>query len=195
MYTIFNNDVPIYLTDSLKNKSELFFFRYDKDTINVIFNKVKSGEVDKVFLYHSDINELWENFKNNFKIEKAAGGLVKNEKDETLFILRFRKWDLPKGKIEKGESKKEAAVREVKEECGLPEVKIINKLQNTYHIFERDGKEILKITYWYLMETNYKGNLIPQIEEDITDVVFKDRQATKLALQNTYGNIKTMFIF
>ena len=128
-----------------------------------------------------------------FKIEKAAGGLVQNENKEILFIYRFEKWDLPKGKIEKGESKKKAAKREVEEECGVNELKISGKLQNTYHIFQRKNCEILKVTYWYSMNTTYSGTLQPQIEEGITKVIYKNKEDVKKALENTYGNIKLLF--
>ena len=193
MYTIFNHGVPIFLTDNLKIRSGNNFFGYDKDTISSVLTKTESGEFDAIYLYHSDLKELWKKFKDNFKIERAAGGLIKNDKGDNLFIFRLNKWDLPKGKIEKGESKKEAAIREVKEECGLQDVTIKKKLPKTYHIFQRNGHDTLKITQWYLMKTNFSGTLIPQIEEDITEVVFMNSINTSKALMNTYENIKLLF--
>ncbi len=193
MYTIFIDDIPIYLTDNLQNLSKDSFFYKDDVTIESVLKSAKSKEFTEIFLFHVDLITLWDEFKWFFKIEKAAGGLVRNENQETLFIYRFNRWDLPKGKIEKGESKKEAAVREVEEECGLSAVVIESKLQKTYHIFQRKGRETLKITHWYLMKTDYKGKLIPQTEEGITDVVFKNDAATQKALENTYGNINLLF--
>jgi hypothetical protein len=193
MYTIFSHDVPIYLTDNPKNRSENNFFGYEKGSISSVLKKTQSGELDAIFLYHSDLKGLWKNFKDYFEIERAAGGLIKNDKKETLFIFRLNRWDLPKGKIEKGESKKEAAFREVEEECGLKDVNIEKKLPKTYHIFLRNGREILKITQWYLMKSSFSGTLVPQIEEDIVEVVFKNRRDTKKAMENTYGNIKLLF--
>ncbi len=198
MYTIFINDVPIFLTDILKNKSENMFVYKDESTIQSMLNFAKTDNAEEVYLYHSDLKFLWKSFKkyfktNNHRHEIAAGGLIRNKDNETLFIYRLDKWDLPKGKIEKGESKKEAAIREVKEECGLQHVSIEKKLQKTYHIYHRNGKEILKITYWYLMKTSYLEKLIPQLEEDITQVVFKNEIETNKALNNTYGNIKLLF--
>lgn len=194
MYTIFSNDIPIFLTDSLENELKNYIFYENDATIELVLSQSKSGKFKEIYLYHSDLKLLWKNFKKYFKIEKAAGGLIKNENEETLFIYRLGKWDLPKGKIEKGESKKEAAIREVKEECGLQDVFIEKKLQKTYHIFQRKGQETLKVTHWYLMKTNYNGKLTPQLEEDITDVVFKNEVETKMALENTYGNIRLLFI-
>jgi ADP-ribose pyrophosphatase YjhB (NUDIX family) len=193
MYTIFYNEVPILLTDTLDKLSEDSFFYKDDITIESVLKIVKSNKFDVIYVYHEDIKLLWKEFKWFFKIKKAAGGLVKNQQKETLFIYRFEKWDLPKGKIEKGESKKEAAIREVEEECGMTGLKIQKKLQKTYHIFQRKGREVLKITYWYSMETDYDGTLSPQIEEGITDAVFKSDTEVYEALKNTYRNIKLLF--
>jgi ADP-ribose pyrophosphatase YjhB (NUDIX family) len=193
MYTIFCNDIPIYLTDSIENVSEEYFFYKDDISIEEVLNIAKSNRFNEVILYHVDLKLLWKEFKWYFKIEKAAGGLVKNNRNETLFIYRFDTWDLPKGKIEKGESKKEAAIREVEEECGIKGLEIQNKLQKTYHIFQRKNIETLKVTYWYSMNTKFEGKLIPQLEEGITDVVFKSEDGVKEALKNTYGNIKLLF--
>ncbi|MGK0307690.1 MAG: ADP-ribose pyrophosphatase YjhB (NUDIX family) [Urechidicola sp.] len=193
MYTIFCNDIPIYLTDSIENVSKDFFFYKDDISIEEVLNIAKSNRFNEVILYHVDLKLLWKEFKWFFKIEKAAGGLVQNENKEILFIYRFDKWDLPKGKIEKGESKKKAAKREVEEECGVNKLKIVEKLQNTYHIFQRKNRDILKVTYWYSMNTSYRGDLKPQIEEGITDVVYKGKEEVNEALKNTYGNIKLLF--
>ena len=116
-----------------------------------------------------------------------------NLKNEVLFIYRFDKWDLPKGKLEKDESIEDCAIREVEEECGVTNLNIKEPLETTYHIFERKNKTILKITYWFLMKTDFSGVLIPQAEEAIKEAVFKNEFDTKIALQNTYENIKLLF--
>ena len=72
-------------------------------------------------------------------------------------------------------------------------MQIVEELETTYHIFERKGKVILKITYWFLMHTNYTGNLTPQKEEGIEKVEFKNNIETKEALKNTYANIRLLF--
>ncbi len=193
MYKIFYNEVLILLTDRLDNLSKDGFYYKDDITIESVLEIAKSNKFSIIYLYHNDLKSLWKEFKWFFKIEKSAGGLVKNINKETLFIYRFEKWDLPKGKIEKGESKKEAAIREVEEECGVDGLIIQEKLQKTYHIFQRKNRKTLKITHWYSMKTNYSGVLIPQLEEGITDVVFKNDSEVKEALKNTYGNIKLLF--
>ena len=92
-----------------------------------------------------------------------------------------------------GESIEECAVREVEEECGIDSLTITNPLETTYHIFERKGKTILKVTYWYLMNTSYNKELTPQTEEGIVDVTFKNEIEVKEALKNSYENIKLLF--
>ena len=193
MYTIFVDEIPIYLTDNLENLAKESFYYKDDITIESVLETAKSKKYSELFLFHVDLKTLWKEFKWFFKIEKAAGGLVTNQNDEILFIYRFDKWDLPKGKIEKGEKKKEAAIREVEEECGISGLTIENKLQKTYHIFQRNEREILKITHWYKMKTDFEGELTPQLEEGITEVVFKNKEQTKMALENSYENIRLLF--
>jgi 8-oxo-dGTP pyrophosphatase MutT (NUDIX family) len=57
----------------------------------------------------------------------AAGGLVFNENKELLMIYRRSKWDLPKGKLDEGETIEECAIREVEEETGVQQI-ILGKL-------------------------------------------------------------------
>ena len=123
-----------------------------------------------------------------FKPVKAAGGVVMNDRNEILFIFRKGKWDLPKGKIDAGETADEAAVREVKEECGLENPEIINSLPSTFHTYHEEGP-ILKETYWYLMKAA-DTELHPQTEEGITKVEWKNKEAKEEILANTYGSIK-----
>ena len=116
-----------------------------------------------------------------------------NSEKEVLFIYRFSKWDLPKGKLEKNESFEACAVREVEEECGVTNLMIESELCYTYHLFRRHGRIIFKITKWFLMNTDFVGTLIPQTEEEIEKVVFKNKLETDSALQNSYENIKLLF--
>ena len=167
------------------NFEDVFF----EEFIQNIFNPKNEG----ICLICNDLNLNWKQFKLHFKIQKAAGGKVFNHLNEVLFIYRFDKWDLPKGKLEKGETIEQCAIREVEEECGITNLIIENKLETTYHIFERKDKLILKISHWFLMKTNYSGALKPQIEEGISEVVFKNEAETIEALKNSYENIKLLF--
>ena len=189
MYTIFINDIPIYLTDELVEKDKLNFYEYDEINLKEILNKLEKGELSSIYFYNDNLNYLWSDFKDNFKIIEAAGGIVFNEKEELLWIYRNNKWDLPKGKIEKGEEKEVAAVREVKEECGIKELNVTKFIMSTYHIYRYKDKLILKPTYWYKMFSNTKQKLMPQIEEGITMVKWISKQDSEKILKNTYQNI------
>ena len=120
----------------------------------------------------------------------AAGGLVQNTKGEFLFIFRRGKWDLPKGKTDKGEKIEDAAISEVKEECGIGELEIICPLITTHHTYELNGEKIPKKTHWFLMKTKWKGKLIPQKTEDITEAIWADEKKVKNLLENTYDTIR-----
>ena len=193
MYKVFVNDCPIFLTEnnniSTNYKKVKFNLTEIKSIINDLFQKKLSG----IYLICDHLENDWKQFQSLFKIQKAAGGKVLNIENEVLFIYRLNKWDLPKGKLEKGESIEQCAIREVEEECGISNLTIQNPLETTYHIFEKKDKTILKITYWFLMRTSFTGELVPQSEEGIKKVIFKNEAAVNKALQNTYGNIKLLF--
>jgi len=193
MYKVFVNDCPIFLTEnnniSTNYKKVKFNLTEIKSIINDLFQKKLSG----IYLICDHLENDWKQFQSLFKIQKAAGGKVLNIENEVLFIYRLNKWDLPKGKLEKGESIEQCAIREVEEECGISNLTIQNPLETTYHIFEKKNKTILKITYWFLMRTSFTGELVPQSEEGIKKVIFKNEAAVNKALQNTYGNIKLLF--
>ena len=123
---------------------------------------------------------------------EAAGGVVYNNKNQVLMIFRDGKWDLPKGKLELNENIKDCAIREVEEECGVSGLSIINSLQDTYHTYELNEKKILKRTYWFTMNTDYKGSLVPQAEEGISEVVWVDKDHVTEKLNNSFGNIKEL---
>ncbi|RZJ75129.1 MAG: NUDIX domain-containing protein, partial [Flavobacterium sp.] len=117
---------------------------------------------------------------------KAAGGLVTNANGEYLFIFRNKKWDLPKGKVEKKEKIKIAAVREVEEECGVIIETRDQLLCKTYHMYELGNKVILKRTNWYKMTVKGLPTLVPQVEEGITEAVWVAPTLVSEKTKNTY---------
>ena len=125
-----------------------------------------------------------------FKLIEAAGGLVRNfETNHYLFIFRNKKWDLPKGRINKNEAIKNAAIREVQEETGVENLSIIKTLNTTYHIFKKNRKYRLKKTFWYLMDTNYDGELFPEIKEGIEKAIWVEKNSIASLKKNMYQNI------
>ena len=156
-------------------------------TLNEILKKVRKHK--KIFLYHPKKSELLKVFKSKIKVIFASGGIVKNDNNQILFIYRRGKWDLPKGKAEKGESIRETAVREVIEETGIEKLKIDKYFSNTFHIVRNNKKYFLKETSWFLMSSNFKGKLKPQLNEGIKSVKWKTFDDAKKIKKKTFGNI------
>ena len=192
MYKVFVNDTPIIITSSSKKENIFPVYNFKNVLIDEILHKLNNKELQGVNLYSTDLENDWKYFLTNMKLIPAAGGLVLNPKKEVLFIFRNGVWDLPKGWIEKGETIETAAIREVEEECGISNLQLIKPLITTYHIYFHKGVK-LKQTYWYLMTSNYSEKLTPQLEEGITEVVFKNKTAIKTALKNTYANIQLVY--
>ena len=119
----------------------------------------------------------------------AAGGIVENENKEILLIFRRGKWDLPKGKLDEGETIEECAVREVEEETGLRSIQQGELIEVTLHNYIEKGTEIEKETYWYAMKVEGEQKLVAQTEEDIEDIKWVKESELPEYLANTYNNI------
>lgn len=189
MYKVFVNENVILLTSQIPFGSKINLFDLKKISINDIISNVKKHK--KIFLYHKNSEKLISIFKKKIKVISAGGGIVKNSFDETLFIFRRNKWDLPKGKKDKGETIDVTALREVREETGIVDLKIIDFRTITYHIFKKNSEYCLKETTWYEMTSNFDGEFVPEIKEDITKVVWKNAKKIK-KLKNTFPNIKLL---
>lgn len=145
-------------------------------------------QIDTLFIFHHDIDELRERFKSCFKPVYAGGGLVRNEKGDYLIIKRLGKWDLPKGKVNKNETIEQAALREVSEETGLNGIEIVSPLLSTYHSYYID-EQILKRTSWYEMVYHGNETPIPETEEDITEIRWVKKEELAQLTSNTFPAI------
>jgi len=192
MYKVFVNDTPIIITTSSQNGNFFSSYAFNSIHFNDILYKIQNEDIKGIHLYSSDLENDWKSFLTNFDVVVAAGGLVINPKKEYLFIFRDGVWDLPKGHLEKNETIEVAAVREVEEECGIKNLKLLKPLTTTYHTYYRNGLK-LKKTYWFLMSSNYDKELTPQIEEGITAVNFKKESEINEILKNSYANIKIVY--
>jgi len=198
MYKIYINETPLFLTSTKdsktidikgKNHIRARYIRRKKGLFAYIDLLEKNESFDAIIIYDDEVKRLYKDFKSIFKTIKAAGGVVSNEKGESLLIYRRGHWDLPKGKIEEGEKKKAAAIREVQEETGLKEVTLGKSLGKTYHTYrDRKNRRVLKLTYWYLMQTT-ESQLVPQAEEDIEEAVFVDVTSFFQQTRKVFGNI------
>ncbi|MEO8772795.1 MAG: NUDIX domain-containing protein [Gelidibacter sp.] len=192
MYRIFVNDKPIFLTTKVKKEKD--FKNYLLSTVNIgkVIKELNTTDIEGIRLIGKNEDKLLKSFLKKLPNVIAGGGKVFNANGEILFIYRNEKWDLPKGKIEGDESIEETALREVEEETQVNGLKIVKPLETTYHIFKRNGRLQLKITYWFEMTSNYDGPLEPQEEEGITKVEWLNPKQIKEAMDNSYANIKIL---
>ncbi|MGI9544622.1 MAG: NUDIX hydrolase [Cyclobacteriaceae bacterium] len=213
---LFIHDIPVVIK-KLSKKTDLLEFDYiinggnknlyvsmlvghllvhnaSLDQIDRLFKLMKGKSLKKLksVTFTVDDRESVVHFvKEKFRIIKAAGGLVR-KKGQVLLILRLKKWDLPKGKLEKNESPSQGAKREVEEECNV-KVSLDSKICSTWHTYSLNGKNILKKTTWYSMTSLDDSKMKPQIQEDIEEVRWMGKEALTEALYSTYPSIRHVF--
>lgn len=175
MYKVFFKDRSLIFTSdlckSLKEKNGLFYRFgnvHELKALVIAFHELHA--IENLYIVTADTEEAWKAFNSCFKLIEAGGGLVRNRKGEFLFMLRRNAWDLPKGKKDKGESLPEAARREVGEETGLLHIKTGSFITTTYHSYILEGEYILKHTHWFQMEAVGDEFLVPEVEEEITEL-------------------------
>ncbi len=196
MYKVFVNNTPIILSTkkAIQGYEMIPIKKANLQTIiRDILNKESSKVQVKYHLHHKKEDKLIDHLYTKLPVVIAGGGKAYNTNMDILFIKRNGKWDLPKGKIEKNEHIETAAIREVEEETGVTGLEITKFLYKTFHIFKRNGEFRLKVTYWFEMKTEFDGELVPQTNEGITKVKWKNKKKAKKALTNSYANIKKLF--
>ena len=193
MYKVFVKDIAIILSSEKSMGAPYNTVPLEMAEFKQLIKKIHNGELRYVHLYHKNVEKLERYLKKKIPFVVAAGGLVENEQNELLFIYRNKRWDLPKGHVEPGEDYEAAAIREVEEETGVRDLVIKSFLKTTYHVFKRKGEFRLKVTYWYAMTTDYKGDLAPQIKGGIKKAKWKNFKKSKKALTKSYANIRSLF--
>ena len=195
---VYFNDKPLFLTDTIDAEIEpykhhddaIFVDELSPPAINSIIHEMRLQKIHAGILYHTDFSKLKKSFLKKFTPIKAAGGLVVNDDGNLLFIHRRGKWDLPKGKMDPGETPETCAIREVKEETGIGTLTLQKHLLTTYHTYEESGKHYLKETEWYLMNSPNQDKLQPQTAEQITEVAWVSAEKLSKYTNNTYLLIK-----
>jgi 8-oxo-dGTP pyrophosphatase MutT (NUDIX family) len=157
---------------SLKGKGKQIHEYAGMKELLAAFSEFTKSKNKSTLYIHSkeDHNKLFKAFVSRFTLTLAAGGAVISENGEVLMIRRHGRWDLPKGKKNKNENKKEAAIREVAEETGIGNPMIRGKIQTTYHFYGRKGRLYIKKTRWYLMQAPTSASLNPARKEGISNV-------------------------
>lgn len=190
MYKVFINDSSLEFVPNHPENQNVVHWK-ERDRLEEWIERMETTEeVAHYALATEDPEELWTRFMSFYKHIDAAGGVVRNKLNEILMIYRLGKWDLPKGKLEGGESVEEGAMREVIEECGITQLEIIKALPATYHTYFINGQRVLKRTYWFTMRTDHHTELVPQREEQITEAQWVKPDRMPQYLENTYASIR-----
>lgn len=195
MYKVFINDLPLCIAtpaEAQQLSPEMLQLVYsDVHTLRtaIALLEENSGKISGLCITGKFPKKMFAEFSSLFKIQEAAGGRVHNGRSQILLIFRRNRWDLPKGKIDKGETPRKAAVREVEEECGVSQLRIIRTLPVTYHVFTQKNQRILKITHWFEMQCADTRKLVPQTEEDIEEAVWASPRKQKEILPLFYRSL------
>jgi 8-oxo-dGTP pyrophosphatase MutT (NUDIX family) len=154
----------------------------------------KNSDIRTAYIWHTDLQVMWQEFLEAFTMIVAAGGLVENDQKQVLVFLRKGVWDLPKGKIDPGEVPTEAALREVEEECGLLTLQLGAFMCHTYHMYKAPKRMVLKKTWWYHMTTS-QIELVPQTEEGIEIVQWEEKASVLARIGDFYLNLHDVLGF
>ena len=197
-YKIYYGEKPIFLCNEIDETIQPFIHHDDTifidelnaHTIKTLLHEMRQPAVHAIVFYYPDLEQLKTKVFKKFKKIRAGGGLVLNDKKEALLIFRRGKWDLPKGKLDKGETIENCAVREVLEETGLKTAKITKPLLITWHIYQQGATLILKETDWFAMKVKGDTLLIPQVEEDITDIQWVPKNKMAHYQENAFPSVR-----
>lgn len=183
MITVYINERPLQITRSEEALPTA------EDTITRTIAALENGETGQAELSGPNPTALFDRVSRHFTLFTAAGGLITNPTGEILLMFRRGKWDLPKGKLDDGETLEECALREVSEETGLHSITLGEKITETYHYYPWKGKKILKASHWYRMHFTGNELTVPQIEEDILDIQWIRPENLGKYMQYSYRNI------
>jgi 8-oxo-dGTP pyrophosphatase MutT (NUDIX family) len=201
--TIYIGEKPIILIEQGDPSFEhyrhdpniIFFDEISSKVVHSTLHEIKRDSIIKVVIYQPDLRALQHSFFKHFTLVQAAGGLVENDEGKVLIIFRRGKWDLPKGKLDEGETPALCAIREVEEETGLRNITLLSPICETFHIYEEFGKSILKQTFWYSMSVDGPQTLLPQTEEDIELVRWIQKSEWSGFAADSYASIREVFSY
>jgi ADP-ribose pyrophosphatase YjhB (NUDIX family) len=193
MFKVFYNNKILLVSESAINDNSFTKINFLSETeiknqLNIFLS---NKDLNNLNIYGKLYVEIPEFLTEYFRIIKASGGVVFNEVGDVLYIKRLGYYDFPKGKLEKNESPESGALREVCEECGIiaEDLKIVNQITRVYHIYSLKDCYVLKETTWFKMEFFGNYELVPQTEEDITEVGWMKKDNIMLFKSGTYPSL------
>lgn len=181
---ITKSETPFKPIDTILVETE-----FTPEKVKDMIQRMQQDDIDGGIFEYTNTDDLLQTFKEHMVVLQAGGGLVYTPQQTILLIFRRGKWDLPKGKLDEGETMEACAIREVQEETGLQKVHIQKPLTITWHTYQQDGQFILKESHWYLMHTPAEEALTPQIDEDIEMCKWVHIDDLEAYLQNTHPSI------
>ncbi len=189
---IYINNKPLYIvTEITENlyETDLQMKGLNSETLSFVQEHLEIYPTHSALILTDMEQDVFSELAKHFEIVTAAGGVVQNNKGEILLIFRNGKWDLPKGKLDEEETIEQCAVREVREETGLSDINLRDKLITTYHVYKLNDKNILKPSHWFKMQTNNTANMQPQTEEGIEELKWVNKEGLKNYYNNTFPAI------
>lgn len=194
---IYFNDKPLFLCNEIDaplqpyvhHDDAVFIDELNLHTVKSMIHEMQDPSVHAGVFLHTDLEELKEMFFKKFTNVKAAGGFVQNDDNAVLMMFRRGKWDLPKGKLDKGESIEECAVRETEEETGLKNITLLSHLITTYHTYHEGTKFMLKESVWFKMKVSGEQKLVPQTTEQITKLDWVTKPDLEKYIANTFPSV------
>ncbi len=195
MYKVFIDDKAIVFSSQLKKTQlagdAIVILIQKKNWVDILQSRAQLPASVTLLVVSEDPEKTIRKVFKSHKWIEAAGGIVWRKK-KALFIERLGRWDLPKGKIDKGERPEDAAIREIEEECGIIEPVIDKLIDITFHTYIQDGKPYIKKNWWYSLSYDGPKKLKPQTEESITKAEWLDRSEWKKVVKNTYPSIRSI---
>jgi 8-oxo-dGTP pyrophosphatase MutT (NUDIX family) len=195
---IYFNDKPLFLCDEMTadikeyahHDDAVLIDDFSPPAVNSMIHEMRQPKIHAGIFVHKNLAELRKAIWKKFTLVQAGGGLVRNGENKYLFMFRRGVWDLPKGKLDPGETIEHCAMREVMEETGVEGLILEGPLLITYHTYDESGKHILKETHWFRMLAPAPGELIPQTEEQITELRWVDKDGMPELLRHTFPSIR-----
>lgn len=194
---IYFNNKPLFLVSEISNDIEeylhheetVFIDEFNSHTVKAMIHEMDVAKINAGVFLHEDVDAVLKMFKKKLVLIQAAGGFVHTENKNLLLIFRRGKWDLPKGKLDTAETIEICAIREVKEETGIVDVKIGPFLTTTYHTYHEAGKHILKESHWFVMKAIKQNSFFPQLEEGIEKCEWVAANQLASYMENTHASI------
>ncbi len=194
---IYIGEKPFFVVENLDNNLQqlaathgtIMLNHADTLSLKKAVDDLENSPAKVVIVLTNTVDIIVKKLKTILVFIQAGGGLVQNNNAEFLFIYRRGKWDLPKGKLDEGETIEQCAVREVNEETGLENIILGELLLHTWHVYYGWGQHVLKQTSWYKMSCPAGQMLTPQTAEDISETTWLKKEDWGKVLENTFPSV------